>query len=113
MRIFHVTIRQNRREQGATMRAGISAAIVAASVLGSSTAWSACPPGQSRNCVDLETVPQISQQIVAGERLATPPKTAPAAEPAPGYTGPTLGPTVGAGHAVRRAPTVGYRWSID
>ncbi len=91
------------------MRAGVSAAIVAAWVLSSSTAWSACPPGQSRNCVDLETVPQISQQIVAGERIATPPKTAPAAEPQTPYTGPT----VGLSRTVRQTPMLGYRWSID
>jgi hypothetical protein len=95
------------------MRTSVSAAIVTAGVLGSCTAWSACPPGQSRNCVDLETVPQISQEIVAGERVAAPPKTAPAAAATPPYTGPTVGPTVGAGPAIRRAPTVGYRWSID
>lgn len=91
------------------MRAGISAAIVPAGVLGSSTAWSACPAGQSRNCVDLETVPQISQQIVAGERIAAPAKTAPAAEPQAPYTGPT----VGLSRTVRQTPMVGYRWSID
>jgi hypothetical protein len=116
------------------MRAGVSAAIVAASLLGTSTAFSACPPGQSpidqsptghprtgpshtspshtdrsRDCLDLNLVPQITQQIVAGEHLGVPPKTAPAAEPQPAYTGPT----VGVSRTVRQAPTVGYRWSID
>ena len=106
------------------MRAGVSAAIVAASLLGSGTAFSACPPGQSptgqsstgqsrasqpRNCLDLDFVPQISRQIGASERLATPPKTAPAAELQPAYTGPT----VGLSRTVRQAPTVGYRWAID
>jgi hypothetical protein len=91
------------------MRAGISAAIVAASLLAGGTAWSACPPGQSRNCVNLDGVPQISQQIVADERIATAPKTAPAAEPTPAYTGPALGVS----KMLRRAPTVGYRWAID
>jgi hypothetical protein len=121
------------------MRAGVSAAIVAASLLGAGTAFSACPPGQSppgqsrtdqtstgrlhtsqsrtdqsrtdqsRNCLDLNLVPQITQQIVAGEHLAVPPKTVPAAESKPAYTGPT----VGLSRTVRQAPTVGYRWSID
>jgi hypothetical protein len=91
------------------MRALVSAAIVAASVLGGSTAWSACPPGQSRNCLNLDPVPQISQQIVAGERIAAPPKIAPAAAPTPAYTGPTIGLS----RTVRQAPTVGYRWSLD
>ena len=96
------------------MRSGVSAAIIiAAAVLTGGTAWSACPQGQSRgqsrNCVNLDGVPQISQQIVADERIATAPKTAPAAEPAPAYTGPSLGVS----KMLRRAPTVGYRWAID
>jgi len=95
------------------MRAGVSAAIVAASVLTSSTVWSACLPSQSNNCVDLGIVPQISQRIVAGEPTPTPSKPAPEADPAPAYTGPTVGPTTGAGSAIRRAPTVGYHWSLD
>ncbi len=86
------------------MRAGVSAAIVAVSVLAGSTAWSACPPGQSRNCVNLDGVPQISQQIVAGERIAAPAKTAPAAD---------TGPAFGLSKMLPRAPTVGYRWAID
>ncbi len=91
------------------MRAGVSAAIVAASVLAGGAAWSACPPGQSHNCVNFDGVPQISQQIVAGEHIAAPPKTAPSAASEPGYTGPT----VGLSDKVRRAPTIGYRWSIN
>ena len=91
------------------MRAGVSAAIVAAALLSSGTGWSACPPGQSRNCLDLDVVPQISRQIVADQHLATPPKTAPATEAKPAYTGPT----VGVSRTVRQAPTVGYRWAID
>jgi hypothetical protein len=95
------------------MRVGVSAAIIAASVLTGSTAWSACLPHQSNNCVDLGIVPQISQQIVAGEPTPAPTKLAPDTNPAPAYTGPTIGPTTGAGSALRRAATVGYRWSLD
>ncbi len=98
------------------MRAGVSAAIVAASLLGSGTAFSTCPPGQSRagqpragQCLDLDLVPQISQQIGASEPIATRPKTAPPADQKPAYTGPT----VGVSRTVRQAPTVGYRWAID
>jgi hypothetical protein len=101
------------------MRAGISAAIVAAALLGTTGAWSACPPGQfgnvhprpgqARGCLDLNLVPQATHEIVAGEPIAAPPKTAPAAAaPAP-YTGPT----VGVSRTVRQTPTVGYRWAID
>lgn len=107
------------------MRAGISAAIVAASLFGTNTAWSACPPnhsrtghpragqhqhsGQPQDCLDLNVVPQVTQQLVADEHLAIPPKTAPVAAPPPTYTGPT----VGVSRTVRQTPTVGYRWSID
>ena len=91
------------------MRAGVSVAIVAVSIVAGSTAWSACPPGQSRNCVNLDGVPQISQQIVAGEHIVVRPKTAPAPEPTAAYTGPA----VGLSKMLPRAPTVGYRWAID
>ena len=97
------------------MRVIVSAAIMAASLLGTGTAWSACPPGkpaagQSRNCLDLDLVPQISQQIGASERIATRPKTtASADEWRPAYTGPTLGVS----KTVGQAPMVGYRWAID
>ena len=95
------------------MRAGVSALIVAASLVVGGSAWSACPPGQSpnqsRNCVDLGGVPQISQKIVAGEHIATPPKTAPATDAQSTYTGPSLGVS----KMLRRAPTVGYQWAID
>ena len=95
------------------MRTGVSAMILAASLVAGGAAWAACPPGQSRsqsrNCVDLGSVPQISQQIVAGEHIAKPPKTAPAAEVQSAYTGPALGVS----KMLRRAPTVGYQWAID
>lgn len=92
------------------MRASHSVAIIAALALFGGTSWAACPPGKSRNCVNLDLAPQISQQIVAGEPLKVAPKAAPAAaEPAPAYTGPT----VGFDPMVRRAPTVGYRWAIN
>jgi len=95
------------------MRVGVSVAIIAACVLTGSTAWSACLPSQSKTCVDLGVVPEISQQIVAGEPSGPPPKATPFDAPAAPYTGPTLGPTTGAGGAVRRAPMVGYHWSLD
>ena len=91
------------------MRTESAAVIVAAIVLGTGSAWSACPTGKLRNCVDLDLVPQISRQIVAGEQIAAPPKAAPTVQPIPAYTGPT----VGAAANLRRAPTVGYRWSLE
>ena len=95
------------------MRIGVSAMIVAATLLAGGTAWSACPPGQSqgasRNCVDLGGVPQISQEIVAAERVGALPKTTPTTGPEPAYTGPALGVS----KMIRRAPTVGYHWALD
>jgi hypothetical protein len=91
------------------MRAGLFAAIIAASVLGSSSAWSGCLPGKSRNCVNLDLLPQISQEIIAAEPIAAAPKKAPLTEPVRGYTGPTIG----AAPNLRRAPEVGYRWAIN
>lgn len=91
------------------MRAGVSALIIAAFTLAGGTAWSACLPSKSHQCVDLAIVPEISQEIVAGERIEAPRKTAPAVAPRPAYTGPT----VGLSPTVRQTPTVGYRWSID
>jgi hypothetical protein len=103
------------------MRVGVPVTIVAACLLAGSAAWSACPPGQSnsksnsksnsqsRNCVDLDRVPQISQQIVAGERIAAPLKTGPVAVTTPTYTGPALGLS----KTIRPTPTVGYHWAID
>jgi len=101
------------------MHAGISAAIVAAALLGTNAAWSACPPGQSgpahprpgqpRGCLDLNLVPQVTQEIVAGEPIVPPPKTAPVAATPPAYTGPT----VGISRTVGQTPMVGYRWAID
>jgi hypothetical protein len=91
------------------MHARLAAAIVAAAVFGGGACGAACPPGAKGRCVDLDGVPEISQQIVATEHIVTPPKDVPAAEPQPAYTGPI----VGAAKNVRRAPTVGYRWSIE
>jgi hypothetical protein len=91
------------------MRAIVAAVAIAASILGSSTAWSACVPGRLGGCVNLDLVPQVSQQIVADEHIAPAPKAVPPAATSGSYTGPT----VGTAPNVRRAPTVGYRWALD
>ena len=93
---------------GATMRAGAAAAFLAASLL-SHAGWADCTPRRTGNCVNLDLVPQVSQRIVDDEPLAAPRKIVPKADTPATYTGPT----VGAAPNVRRAPTVGYRWSID
>jgi hypothetical protein len=74
-----------------------------------------CSRENSRNCLNFpavlnfSSVPTISEQIVTEEH--TDPKQQkltidpPAAAP---YTGPTFGTSLG-----RRAPTVGYQWSLE
>jgi hypothetical protein len=103
------TIAQSALDREAMMRAGLAAALVAASIFGGGAAGAACPTRTKGHCVDLDLVPQISQQIVATEHIVAPPKVAPPVEPQSGYTGPT----VGTAKNLRRAPEVGYRWSIN
>ena len=47
------------------MHTRLSAAALAATLAAASGAIAACPPGQTRNCVNFDLVPEISQQIVA------------------------------------------------
>ena len=91
------------------MRAGLCAALVAALVLGSGAAWAACKPGQSRDCINLDGVPHITQQIVGGPLGATPAKRTPETAAKPAYSGPI----VGLAPTVRPTPTVGYRWNLE
>jgi hypothetical protein len=81
--------------------------VAGAALLGSASADAACTPNQTRDCViNLSAVPQISQQIVAGDRAAPAAKAATSETP---YTGPTVGLTP----TPRKFPTLGYRWSFD
>ena len=91
------------------MRAGISAAVIAASVISSSAGWAACVSTRAHNCVNLDLVPQVSDQVVGDEHIPLPRRNLPTATPIPNYTGPI----VGVSPTVRQAPTVGYRWAID
>ena len=90
------------------MHTRLSAVTIAAVLVMGNGALAACPPGQTRDCVNLDLVPQISQQIVAQEP-GTPAKAGPRAD----ADAPYSGPTVGVAPNVRRAPTVGYRWSLQ
>ena len=84
--------------------------LLAIAALCGAGAEAACPPKQTRDCViNLDAVPQISQQIISTERTAPKGKTAPTTDAKTPYTGPTLGVTP----TVRQYPTVGYRWSFD
>ena len=88
----------------------VSILLAAAALFGSAAADAACVPGQTRDCViNLDTVPQISRQIVAQERVLPAAKGPPGTDAQTPYSGPTIGLTP----TVRRAPTVGYRWSFD
>ena len=95
------------------MSARVSLAVIAAAMLSAAGAHAACPPGQLQTggCanVDLTGVPGITQQIVAHEATA-PAKKPGAADAAPQ---PYTGPTVGVSDRARRAPMVGYHWSLD
>jgi hypothetical protein len=74
-----------------------------------------CGPHKRKHCVPPDTtvnlggVSDISQKIVASEPAPAPAKLPPSGEPAPGYTGPTIGAAPMPG----RAPTIGYKWSIE
>jgi hypothetical protein len=91
------------------MHARLSIATIAAVLVAGSGAFAACPPGQTRNCVNFDLVPQISQQIVAQEPAGSANKLAPRTDPDKPYSGPMVGIAPG----VRRAPTVGYKWSLQ
>jgi hypothetical protein len=91
------------------MHTRLSAVTIAAVLIMGSGALAACPPGQTRDCVNLDLVPQISQQIVAQEPGTPGAKAGPRADADTPYSGPT----VGVAPNVRRAPTVGYRWSLQ
>lgn len=90
------------------MRRGISAAIAAAFLAVAGAASAACPPGQPKGCVNLDLTPKVSQDIIGAEQLSPRPKAAPASVEQKPYTGVT----VGFSDKVRRAPEIGYRWSL-
>jgi hypothetical protein len=70
-------------------------------------AGAACPPKQAKNCVDLDGIPQIAGQIVAGEKYTPPPAKAPFEDATA-----ASGPIIGMSDKLRRAPEIGYRWAI-
>jgi hypothetical protein len=62
-------------------------------------------------CVDLNGLPQISENIAAGEPMPAPKAAAPVNLDKP-YTGPALGLTK-PDPGVKPTPTVGYHWSLE
>jgi hypothetical protein len=106
------------------LRSPIAVAVFASAALAACGAFAAClshpakthaakSHAQADTCVDLNTVPQISAQIVGREPAA--PAAKPAYEPpsTPAlYEGPTLGMTK-PDPGVRPTPTVGYHWNLQ
>lgn len=93
------------------MRMVAAATFTAAICFAHASLWAACAPRASRHCVNLDALPQISQDIVSDEAVPVPkrqPVAAPAA-PSEHYTGPTIG----LNRHLRRAPEIGYRWAIE
>jgi hypothetical protein len=90
----------------------ISAVILAAYVAAAAAAPCG-PPGHHRRCVaatsvDFSAVPDIGKKIVAAEPAPPPSKPTFNGKPAQPYTGLTLGVA-----PLPRAPTVGYKWSLE
>ena len=83
--------------------------LIPAALLCSASVNAACLPGTSGKCINFDTLPQISQQVAGKDSATAAAKKAAASSPDAPYTGLT----VGVAPNVRRAPTVGYRWSFD
>lgn len=97
------------------MKIWVSTAVALLAILpATGAAAGSCRPKASRHClassslVDLTAVPAISQQIIAREPVAPPSRPqGTSAQPADGYTGPTVGtPRLG------RGATLGYHWAL-
>ena len=90
------------------MHAGVSAAVVAVFAFGAGAVSAQQCPAGSRNCLNLDLLPQISQQVGGDQRLDQPEKRA-----TPATSTPYSGPIVGLSPTVRPTPTVGYRWRFE
>jgi hypothetical protein len=91
-----------------TLVLAITAATVVAADAGSCGPKSLHCANDGQN-IDLNSVPDISQKIINEEPVIKR-QTKPLNEPVPAapYTGPIFGVTSG-----KRAPTVGYSWSLE
>ena len=93
------------------MRVLIMAALIVAAGVAGSPADADCTPGPADKCLNLDLLPQISQQIVAREGAGLPIK--PAVATGQPDTPPYTGPKVGLAKTPRAVPTVGYSWSLQ
>jgi hypothetical protein len=86
-------------------------AVTAAATVEAGPCWpkNSYPCANNGQSIDLSSVPDITKQIV-GEESASQSQKKPANSPeaASPYTGPIVGVTSG-----KRAPTVGYSWSLE
>jgi hypothetical protein len=99
------------------MRISLPLAALVVLLSAAAAAAAPCGPGRHRHCrpasapvksVDLTTLPDIGKQIVAGEPAPTAPKKAFDPTQAAPYSGPTIGAA-----PLPRAPTIGYKWSLE
>jgi hypothetical protein len=81
-----------------------------AALLWGTAALGACLQTKQRSCIDLSAIPNIAQQVVGAENLPAPTEKSP---PPTTSTSTYNGPTIGLSNTVRRAPEIGYHWSID
>jgi hypothetical protein len=83
--------------------------LIAALLLGSTEGGGACLAGASGKCISFDALPQISQQVAGNDHLAPGARKAAVS----GADKPYTGLTIGIAPNLRRAPTVGYKWSFD
>jgi len=97
----------------------ISAAFIGTSALG------ACPPDNAkpqssvakktptkRDCLNLDTLPQISDHVASAKRPTTKARSTYVPPSEQKYEGPTLGLTKPE-PGVMPVPVIGYRWSLE
>ncbi len=96
------------------MDARLSTALVIASavMLASFGADAACTASHPSDCpaVNFNVVPDITKQVIAARPNSAQIKLSPVVQP---EAVPYSGPTLGASTMVRRAPEIGYRWSLE
>jgi hypothetical protein len=96
------------------MKVWVSTAVALLTVVPSAAGAGRCRATRSHHCfavpavLDLASVPDISQRIVAREPIALPSGPPRVSAPPDGYTGPTVGVS-----KLGRAPTIGYHWSLN
>ncbi len=106
------------------MKRRIASAAFIAAALAAAGAFAACPQNGQKSkphtaktrpaagCIDLSTVPQISDHVVAAVPAGPIAKKQYSPPAATRYEGPTVGLSK-LEPGVKPAPTVGYHWSLE